>query len=303
MRPISRSARAPGTARRPSITTVQGAACREACAAPSDSPGWMPTARRGSPPRATAGRSPGCCPSSVRSRPVSPPITCPDRLSTAGPCPISTPACRARLGRNLCRGARYALGRAASEEQAALTRVVAEDARAASWMAAAGFFNTIAHRAGLFQAAAHNVPAVALPPPSLERWAPAADAAVKGLAAALARSREYNPMLFSAATAGSRRAARTGRRWRKRRHGQRADGVHRPRQRHRRRQRQSHRRSCRPRPWPDQRGAGRHGRADGRRRRVRPARIHSLHRQVGSMSSNPSGRSPTVSSRPCSASC
>ena len=96
-----------------------------------------------------------------------------------------------------------ALGRAASEEQAALARVVAEDAKAASWMAAAGFFNTIAHRAGLFQAAAHNVPAVALPPPSLERWVPAADAAVKGLAAALARSRDYHPMLFSAATAGA----------------------------------------------------------------------------------------------------
>ena len=96
-----------------------------------------------------------------------------------------------------------ALERAASEEQAALARVVAEDAKAASWMAAAGFFNTIAHRAGLFQAAAHNVPAVALPPPSLERWAPAADAAVKGLAAALARSREYSSMLFSAATAGA----------------------------------------------------------------------------------------------------
>ena len=101
----------------------------------------------------------------------------------------------------------------------------------------------------------------------------------------------------------SRRAARTGRRWRWRRPGQRADGVHRPRQRHRRRQRQPHRRSRRPRPWPDQRGAGRHGRADGRRRRFGAARIHSLHRQVGSMSSNPSGRSPTVSSRPCSASC
>ncbi len=96
-----------------------------------------------------------------------------------------------------------ALERAASEEQAALARVVAEDAKAASWMAAAGFFNTIAHRAGLFQAAAHNVPAVALPPPSLERWAPAADAAVKGLAAALAHSRDYHPMLFSAATAGA----------------------------------------------------------------------------------------------------
>ena len=81
--------------------------------------------------------------------------------------------------------------------------MVAEDAREASWMAAAGFFNTIAHRAGLFQAAAHNVPAVALPTPSLAEWAPAADAAVKGVAAQLARSRHYHPMLLSAATSGA----------------------------------------------------------------------------------------------------
>ena len=96
-----------------------------------------------------------------------------------------------------------ALARAASEERQALARVVAEDARQASWMAAAGFFNTIAHRAGLFQAAAHNVPAVALPTPSLAEWAPAADAAVKGVAAQLARSPHYHPMLLSAATSGA----------------------------------------------------------------------------------------------------
>ena len=96
-----------------------------------------------------------------------------------------------------------ALTRAASEEREALARVVAEDAQEASWMAAASFFNTIAHRAGLFQAAAHNVPAVALPVPSLEEWVPAADAAVKGVAAQLARSRDYHPMLLSAATAGA----------------------------------------------------------------------------------------------------
>ena len=95
-----------------------------------------------------------------------------------------------------------ALARAASEERAELARVVAEDARAASWMSAASFFNTIAHRTGLFQAAAHNIPGVSLPPPSLERWAPAADAAVKGLTTALVRSRGYHPMVFSAA-AGS----------------------------------------------------------------------------------------------------
>ena len=95
-----------------------------------------------------------------------------------------------------------ALALAATEERAALARVVAEDAKAASWMSAASFFNTIAHRTGLFQAAAHNIPGVSLPPPSLGQWAPAADAAVKGLTAALAQSRGYHPMLFSAA-AGS----------------------------------------------------------------------------------------------------
>ena len=96
-----------------------------------------------------------------------------------------------------------ALARAASEERVELARVVAEDARAASWMSAASFFNTIAHRTGLFQAAAHNIPGVSLPPPSLEQWAPAADAAVKGLTTALVQSRGYQPMLFSAAASGA----------------------------------------------------------------------------------------------------
>ena len=96
-----------------------------------------------------------------------------------------------------------ALARAASEERAELARVVAEDAKAASWMSAASFFNTIAHRTGLFQAAAHNIPGVSLPPPSLGQWAPAADAAVKGLTTALVQSRGYQPMLFSAAAGGA----------------------------------------------------------------------------------------------------
>ena len=96
-----------------------------------------------------------------------------------------------------------ALAQAASEEQAALARVVAEDAKEASWMSAASFFNTIAHRTGLFQAAAHNIPAVGLPPPSLGKWAPAADAAVKGLTTALIRSRGYQPLLFTAAAGGA----------------------------------------------------------------------------------------------------
>ena len=92
-----------------------------------------------------------------------------------------------------------ALIHAASVERAELARVVAEDARAASWMSAASFFNTIAHRTGLFQAAARNIPGVSLPPPSLEQWAPAGDAAVKGLTTALVQSRGYQPMLFSSA--------------------------------------------------------------------------------------------------------
>jgi len=96
-----------------------------------------------------------------------------------------------------------ALTLAASEERETLARVVAEDAREASWMAAASFFNTIAHRVGLFQAAAHNVPSVALPVPSLDEWGPSADAAVKGVAAQLARSDRYHPMLLSAANAGA----------------------------------------------------------------------------------------------------
>ena len=70
-------------------------------------------------------------------------------------------------------------------------------------MSAASFFNTIAHRTGLFQAAGHNIPGVSLPPPSLPRWVPAADAAVKGVTAALIQSRGYQPMLFSAAAGGA----------------------------------------------------------------------------------------------------
>ena len=91
-----------------------------------------------------------------------------------------------------------ALGRAASEERLALERVVAEDAAGSSWLAAAGFFNTIASRTGLFQAAAHNVPDAALPLPSLEEWSPPAAAAVKGVLAALASSRTWQPVFFAA---------------------------------------------------------------------------------------------------------
>ena len=116
---------------------------------------------------------------------------------------IDTLLARQDLAGSYARVLDEALRRAASEEHETLARVVAEDAREASWMAAASFFNTIARQAGLFQAAAHNVPAADLPTPSLDEWSPAADAAVKGVAAKLARSRSYHPMLLSSATAGA----------------------------------------------------------------------------------------------------
>ena len=90
------------------------------------------------------------------------------------------------------------LRRAASEERRALERAVAEDARESSWLSAAGFFNTVAARTGLFQAAARNVPDAALPLPSLDAWSPAAGAAVKNLLAALAASRAWQPVSFTA---------------------------------------------------------------------------------------------------------
>ena len=104
------------------------------------------------------------------------------------------------------------LSRAASEERLALERAVAEDAAGSSWLAAAGFFNTIASRTGLFQAAAHNVPDAALPLPSLEEWSPPAAAAVKGLLATLASSRTWQPVFFAAGggVAGTLPAAGSG---------------------------------------------------------------------------------------------
>ena len=97
-----------------------------------------------------------------------------------------------------------ALTQAASEERETLARVVAEDAREASWMAAASFFNTIAHRVGLFQAAAHNVPSVALPTPSLDEWVAGGGRRREGRwRSQLARSSRYHPMLLSAADAGA----------------------------------------------------------------------------------------------------
>ena len=91
-----------------------------------------------------------------------------------------------------------ALRRAASEERRALEAAVAEDARESSWLSAASFFNTVAARTGLFQAAARNVPDAALPLPGLDAWSPAAGAAVKNLLAALADSRAWRPVPFTA---------------------------------------------------------------------------------------------------------
>ena len=160
-----------GASRRGScITTAPDAACRAICAAPSASPGSRPRAHAASPPRGIATRWPGCSRRSVTSR-----ADLAAHYVTGSPVygrPL--PDLDALLeGRGLAE--RYAgvldtaLARAASEERAELARVVADDAKAASWMSAASFFNTIAHRTGLFQAAAHNIPGVSLPPPSLER--------------------------------------------------------------------------------------------------------------------------------------
>lgn len=96
-----------------------------------------------------------------------------------------------------------ALRRAASEERRALEAAVAEDARESSWLSAASFFNTVATRTGLFQAAARNVPGAALPLPGLDRWSPAAGAAVKNLLAALADSRAWQPVSFTGGGGGS----------------------------------------------------------------------------------------------------
>ena len=104
------------------------------------------------------------------------------------------------------------LARAATAEQAALQELVAADAAAASWLAAAGFFNTVAARTGLFQTAVHNVPDAALPLPGLENWSPQADAAVKALIAGFSRSARYQPVFFStgAGVTGSLPAAAGG---------------------------------------------------------------------------------------------
>ena len=99
---------------------------------------------------------------------------------------------------------------AASEEQQALIDAVAADADKISWLSAASFFNTIAASTAKVSAAAHNIPTASLPSPSLQKWAPQADAAVKGLVAALAQSPAYRPLQVAPASGISGALAPSG---------------------------------------------------------------------------------------------
>ena len=78
-----------------------------------------------------------------------------------------------------------------------------------SWLWAGSAFNTLAWQTGRFQAAARNVPRVALPGESLDRWSPPAAAAAESLLAWLARS-SMSPILVSAATGGGPASGGTG---------------------------------------------------------------------------------------------
>ena len=101
---------------------------------------------------------------------------------------------------------------AGEQEHRTLQAEVEADAANISWLAAASFVTTMASSAGRIQAAAHNVPKVSLPAPSLDKWAPAADAAVKGIVAALAQDGAYEALrLSSAAGAAGAVAASSGR--------------------------------------------------------------------------------------------
>ncbi len=70
-----------------------------------------------------------------------------------------------------------------------------------SWLWAGSAFNMLAWQAGRFQAAARNVPRVALPGEVLDAWSPPAAAAVESLLAWLGRS-SMRPVIASAATGG-----------------------------------------------------------------------------------------------------
>lgn len=90
------------------------------------------------------------------------------------------------------------LRRAQDAETRALQSALADDARTATWLSAAAFFNTIAARIGQFQHAALTAPSVSAPLASLANWSPQADAAVKVLTTALAGS-DFQPVRFAAA--------------------------------------------------------------------------------------------------------
>ncbi len=92
-----------------------------------------------------------------------------------------------------------ALDRAARRHDAAMEGLARSWDGPQSWLWAGSAFNTLAWQTGRFQAAARNVPRVALPAENLERWSPAAAGAVESVLAWLARS-EMPPLLASAAT-------------------------------------------------------------------------------------------------------
>ena len=99
-----------------------------------------------------------------------------------------------------------ALDRAARRHDAAMENLARSWDGPQSWLWAGSAFNTLAWQTGRFQAAARNVPRVALPAENLERWSPATAGAVESLLAWLARS-QMSPLLASPATGDAPAAA------------------------------------------------------------------------------------------------
>ena len=130
--------------------------------------GGRPRPRRS---KATAARSRSCCRRSVPSPPISPPTTCPARPLYGRPLPdIDGLLSRRDLAGAYARVLDDALTRKRPRRSARPSRGwwPRTQGKRAGWLPRS-FFNTIAHRAGLFQAAAHNVPSAALPVPSLAK--------------------------------------------------------------------------------------------------------------------------------------
>ena len=100
-----------------------------------------------------------------------------------------------------------ALRRAATQEKEDLTAAIATDMERSSWLAAASFFNTIAARTGTFQSAAHNLPSVNLPLPSLKKHAPEAAVVVKTMIEKLGEGGKYQAIPFGAAAGATGGAA------------------------------------------------------------------------------------------------